>query len=137
MYSGGTENWITKLLQNAAQLQAIGVWENKNKWKYPYDNEQEWKCRLLKFPNIFFYLSVPKSIEYFKNSVTIILDHLHVILLNVTLFIIDILVDIQLIYNCYVIFYPRGRWFDSRYFHNFNSGLGLERGPSSLVRSIG
>ena len=30
-----------------------------------------------------------------------------------------------------------GRGFDRRHFHNFKCGLGLERGPPSLVRTIG
>ena len=30
-----------------------------------------------------------------------------------------------------------GRGFDSCYFHNFKCGSGLERGPFSLVRTIG
>ena len=30
-----------------------------------------------------------------------------------------------------------GRGFDPRHFHNFKCGLGLERGPPSLVRTIG
>ena len=32
---------------------------------------------------------------------------------------------------------PRGRGLDFRHFHNLKCGLGLERGPPSLVRAIG
>ena len=34
-------------------------------------------------------------------------------------------------------YWSSGRGFDPRYFHNFKCGLGLERGPPSLVRTIG
>ena len=34
-------------------------------------------------------------------------------------------------------YWSRGRGLDSRYFHNFKCGLGLERGPPSLARIIG
>ena len=34
-------------------------------------------------------------------------------------------------------YWPRRHWFDSRHFHNFKCGLDLERGPPSLVRTIG
>ena len=32
---------------------------------------------------------------------------------------------------------PKGRGFDSPYFHNFKSVLDLKQGPPSLVRSLG
>ena len=31
---------------------------------------------------------------------------------------------------------PRGRGFDSRYFHNFKSGLGLERDSPGLLKIV-
>ena len=98
-----------------------------------------------------------KNIRNFENRNTIKIWKIYLILANLVtlakimlLFIADIIyfycaVENTKVNNCFYVGPPRwprgprssGRGFDSRYFHNFKCGLGMERGPPSLARITG